>query len=1055
LPSEGTPRPSGPRLRAGAAFVAAALATGGSLFVAPQAAVAADPFDETEMLATQSNSSNIVALDRATGATNTILTVPEGATGLNQIGVSGDGNTLMLTNTSTIFEYTASSEAWETTPRSGATVANTMGGVDPVSGRLYFGGQDAGTTFRFTTYDPATNAVSTSAISVTAPGAPGANGDVAFDSLGNLYFVSSSAQAAQLYRVDAERLDDAGTITAVRVGPVIDSGVALNSMAFADDGFVYIAGSGANGFLRVNPTTGAVLERRSLSVGITDLGTNAVPFTAAVTTELPNGRFDDGDQFTVTIGGGGITTGNTGTTTGTETSETVGPLLILPGETYTIEQTPAGTTDPANYDTTWSCIDPSTGETIVSGTGTSGEFTIPDGVRDVECTFTSIPKAAPAASDDESLDNAQGTPVSVDVVGNDEGDLDPTTVRLVDGDGDPVTELVVPGEGTWTVDTETGDITFTPEDGFSGNPTPVTYEVSDVRGNTTTADVVITFAPEAIDDESLGNAQGAPVAVDVIGNDLGELDPTTVRVVDGSGDPVTELVVPGEGTWTVDPVTGAITFTPEDGFSGNPTVIGYRVSDTLGNVTTADVLVTYVPGAIDDESLNNTQGDPVTVAVLGNDLGDFDSTTVRILDVDGDPVTDLVVPGEGTWTVDPGTGAITFTPEDGFSGNPTPITYEVSDTAGSTTTAAVTITFAPEAIDDESLGNRQGESVAVDVIGNDLGDLDPTTVRIIGGEGAPVTELVVPGEGAWTVDPSTGVITFTPEEGFSGNPTPVAYAVTDVVGSTTDANVRVTFVPEAIDDQSLDNAQGEPVTIDALGNDLGDLDPTSVRLIDGAGDPVTELVVPGEGTWSVDPETGAITFTPEDSFSGNPTVIGYEVGDTSGNTTTADVLVTFVPEARDDESLDNVFGEPVTVDVIGNDLGELDPTTVRIIDGEGERVTELVVDGEGVWSVDSITGAITFTPEEGFSGDPTPIAYEVSDTAGNTTTADVTVTFAEEAAVPAPQPTDPPSAPDDDAPAPAPDLAVTGTDALGLVVAGLGLALFGLALVLVRRRYQN
>ncbi|RUQ98267.1 hypothetical protein ELQ94_14780 [Labedella endophytica] len=801
--------------------VATAL-TCGTVVGLPQVAFAADPFSPSDMIATQSNSSEIVALDRVTGETTAVLTAPNGATGLNQIGLSGDGGTLMLTNTSTIFEYTASTEAWETTSRDGVTVANTMGGVDPVSGLFYFGGQSDGSTFTFATYDPATNSASTDLLTVTAPNAPGGNGDVAFDSRGNLYVVSSSATAAQVYRVDAEQLAAGGEVTATTVGPVIDdAGTALNSMAFADDGYMYIAGSGANGFLQVNPITGAILERRNLTIGITDLATNAVPFTASVTTELPDGRFNPDDQFTVSIGGGGISTGNTGTTTGTETSETVGPLLILPGETYTVEQTPAGSTDLDNYETVWTCIDPATGTVITSGTGSSGSFTVPDGVNDVSCTFTSTPLAAPVANDDEDLDNVLGAPVTVGVIGNDTGDLDPTTVRIVDGDS-TVTELEVPGEGTWTVDPETGAITFTPEDGFSGNPTPITYEVSDDRGNTATAEVTVAYAPEAADDESLNNALGTPVTVDVVANDLGEIDPTTVGIRNDAGDPVAELVVTGEGTWTVDPTTGAITFTPEDGFSGNPTPVTYEISDTLGNVATADVVVTYVPEAADDESLNNPQGAPVTVGVTGNDLGEIDPTTVGIIDADGNTATELVVEGEGTWTVDPETGDITFTPEGGFSGNPMPISYEVSDVAGNITIADVMVTFIPKAADDASLDNPLGTSVTVGVTGNDLGEIDPTTVVIIDAGGNPVTELVVEGEGTWTVDPITGAITFTPEDGFAGDPTPITYEVSDVAGNITTATVTITYAaaPVAPPVPGDDDEAPAPAPAPAPGPDL-------------------------------------------------------------------------------------------------------------------------------------------------------------------------------------------------------------------------------------------
>jgi CshA-type fibril repeat protein len=46
-------------------------------------------------------------------------------------------------------------------------------------------------------------------------------------------------------------------------------------------------------------------------------------------------------------------------------------------------------------------------------------------------------------------------------------------------------------------------------------------------------------------------------------------------------------------------------------------------------------------------------------------------------------------------------------------------------------------------------------------------------------------------------------------------------------------------------------------------------------------------------------------------------------------------------------------------------------------------VTTLTVPGEGVWSVDATTGTITFIPELGFTGDPTPITYISTDASGN------------------------------------------------------------------------
>ncbi|POH56791.1 hypothetical protein, partial [Arthrobacter glacialis] len=424
--------------KAGGAGLAAALVTGAFIII-PQAAFAAAAFPDTGMYATQSGGSNIVSVNLATGTTSLVLQVPGGVTGLNQIGLTNDGNKLLLTNGTSIFEYTASTELWETTARATPAVPNTMGGVNPTNGIFYFGGQAAGggNNFVFKTFDPATNKLATTTIPVTADAPPGGNGDLAFDSLGNMYFVASSAAAGQIYRVDAGQLTSGGG-AAVKVGPQIATGVALNSMAFAKDGFLYVAGGGANGFLRVNPVTGQVLERKTLDVAITDLGSRSLPFTGSVQVELPAERINDTDQFTVTIGGGGISTGNTVTTTGDDESKIVGPLLILPGETYTVEQTPAGTTNPALYETSWKCVDPATDAVIASGPGASGSFTIPKGVQNVSCSFTTAPYPAPSAVKDESLNNVQGSAVKVPVLGNDKGDLDPTTVKLFDGDGKPV-----------------------------------------------------------------------------------------------------------------------------------------------------------------------------------------------------------------------------------------------------------------------------------------------------------------------------------------------------------------------------------------------------------------------------------------------------------------------------------------------------------------------------------------------------------------------------------------------------------------------------------------
>jgi len=349
------------------------------------------------------------------------------------------------------------------------------------------------------------------------------------------------------------------------------------------------------------------------------------------------------------------------------------------GETLTVTYTQvASDAHNTELENTATVADTATGDSNDSGTAT-----------------TTVIADPPVAADDSDLGNAIGTSVSIDVLTNDDVAHGPGTVTLYDpiADSPIASPYVVPGEGEWTV---VGTlITFTPESGFQGDPTPVTYQITDANGLTDTATVTVAYVPEARDDVSSGNVLGSTVSLDVLENDNGDMDPTSVRILNALGDPVVELVVPGEGTWTVDGTTGTITFVPQAGFVGNPSPIGYEVTDTTGDTVEAAVTVVYTPEASNDSSTGNTRGESVTVDVIGNDAGVFDPTSVVLIDpATGDRVTELVVDGEGTWSVDPATGAITFAPLASFDGDPTPVTYEVTDVDGNVTSALVTITYA-------------------------------------------------------------------------------------------------------------------------------------------------------------------------------------------------------------------------------------------------------------------------------------------------------------------------------------------------------------------------
>lgn len=100
------------------------------------------------------------------------------------------------------------------------------------------------------------------------------------------------------------------------------------------------------------------------------------------------------------------------------------------------------------------------------------------------------------------------------------------------------------------------------------------------------------------------------------------------------------------------------------------------------------------PPIATDDSDTYTPGLSKTINVLSNDTSG-DSVVASTLRFNINNGTSLTLAGEGTWVINTTTGTITFTPDNGFSGNPTPIVYRVADADGYYDTATVTLTALP------------------------------------------------------------------------------------------------------------------------------------------------------------------------------------------------------------------------------------------------------------------------------------------------------------------------------------------------------------------------
>lgn len=694
-------------------------------------------------------------------------------------------------------------------------------------------------------------------------------------------------------------------------------------------------------------------------------------------------------------------------------------------------------------------IDPATGSvTFTPAAGFTGRATPVEyrafnntaSVGPGSTALVTVTVGGPSTAADDAATTPQNVTVAVDPLENDRvgddgtgvtGTFDPRSVVLtspaaVDGGK----RLEVPGEGVWTVDPQTGVIRFDPEPAFRGTGAPVAYSVGDSFGNNVSAEVTVQVTPvtpRAVDDE-VTVAFDTPLTFDVVSNDepgapSAPLDRRSVVFTSPAAtDGERSLDVPGQGSFSISPTTGDVTFTPVDGFSGAVDPVAYRVSDENGTTTDAVIRARITePPTANPDTLTTPQNVTATIDPLGNDgpgrTGTFDRGSVVFTSPDATAGgRQLVIPDQGTWTIDATTGIATFDPLPGFVGVTTPAAYSVSTTSGTSATSTLSArvtAVTPTAVSDAARTPfRTPATVPVldnDRAGADTAPLDSRSVVLtspnaIDGGAA----LVVAGQGRYDVT-AAGAIAFTPEAGFTGSATPVSYRVLDANGTAATATLTVSVdlppAAEAVADTAA-TTQNIDVTIDVLANDRRPdgvtVDPASVIFTSGtATDSGRRLVVPNEGTYTIDPATAVVTFDPLPAFTGTATPVSYRITDGFGRTSTAPVTVTVRsanPDARDDSARTG-YREAVTIDVLRNDLrgaanAALVPSSVRFTSPQAtDSGHRLAVAGEGVWTVDAVTGAVTFTPDTGFSGPATPVGYRVADsnTATDTATVDVTV----------------------------------------------------------------
>ena len=717
-------------------------------------------------------------------------------------------------------------------------------------------------------------------------------------------------------------------------------------------------------------------------------------------------------------------------------------------------------TDNNGYTTDWISKDktllPSINEVMDNMDGLYIPTVTPKNIEGVNKTSTDVQGATQTGTPEFELEgtNSNGEKVKVTP------DLD-YPAKLVDPATGQVTDeatVTVAGEGTYTIDQATGKVTFKPEPGFTGTANGVTVSVTapvgrDKDGNvpadalkTATAKYTptvtpITLTPTNKVSEDVQNVPQTQTPTFELSNDK-TAEITSKKLVDpATGQPTdaTTVTVAGEGSYTIDPTTGAVTFVPEKDFVGTAKGVTVQATATIknedGKTTTITADATYTPTVVPAVPTAQPAKSIDVQGATQKGKPTFEGTTVTVdgvqkpitikensytlVDKDGNEVTSTPAYAEdgttviGTHTIDPTTGEVTFTPTDkSYSGKVTPVSVQAESSNGIKVSTTYTPEIVPVTPTAENAATKdvqgktqtgkptfEGGKATVDGVEKTVEIDEDTPATFEDGS----TTKTVPGEGTYTVAPD-GTVTFVPEKSFTGEGTGVTVKRVDKNGTEVTAKYTPTVTPvtptatpaESVAPQGI--VQTGTVTF-TEGNPVAPINKETITLLDENGQPAASVEAKSPegkviGTYTVDKETGVVTFTPTDkSYSGDVVAAKVQAKDANGTTveTTYTPKITPVTPTAQDAATKDIQGKTQTgtpTFTEGNPLVPIDNSVPATFE---DGSTTKTIPGEGTYTV-APDGTVTFVPEKSFTGEGTGVTVKRVDKNGTEVTAKYTPT---------------------------------------------------------------
>ncbi len=503
------------------------------------------------------------------------------------------------------------------------------------------------------------------------------------------------------------------------------------------------------------------------------------------------------------------------------------------------------------------------------------------------------------------------------------GTFTPTTVTLTWDDGDPMPdENQLPSfeivdssgdNGTIVLAPDfitSGQFTYLPDPDFNtagGRTATVLFRVTDednppenagLPTNQTSLVAAVTFVITPVNGQPVGDPLSVTTAEEI---------PINIMLSGSDGDPhpdevqqITYAIVdqPADGTLAgFNPLTGAVTYTPNTNFNGADTFT-FSITDDdffgLGTTRVSDPTTFTI-------NVTPTNDPPIAnnLAFSVDENSSYDSTdpgNESLPGDDGDPVVVqlltyeiLTPPAHGTLTgFDAATGDFTYTPDVDYNNSPVGVpdtfTYKVTDDAlagpifsleSGVGTVSITVSATnekPIAFDQTVVMDEDEPSIGERTITLNADDNDPDVSQVL-----TYSIVTLPVNGTITnFNPATGSLVYTPDPNFNGSDTFEFHARDDALAG----NPPNLFSDPATVTIDVTPVNDVPIAFDQSFNLYEDEPNTGLRTITLEGDdgdplqgedqsPLTFIVgSPSNGTLAATATPGQYRYTPNDDFNG-------------------------------------------------------------------------------------------------------------------------------------------------------------------------------------------